>query len=65
MIADQQQLINQSENLLTEGVQEGPAATATLCWSQAEGEGLVLGLSHASARPPAAPWIRSDVGALA
>lgn len=46
VIADQQQLINQSESLLAKGVQGGPAATATLCWSQAEGEGLVLGFSQ-------------------
>lgn len=45
-IADQQQLIDHSECLLVAAAQGGPIATAMLCWSQAEGEGLVLGFSQ-------------------
>jgi lipoate---protein ligase len=46
MIADQQQLIDHSERLLAAAIQGVPVATAKLCWSQAEGEGLVLGFSQ-------------------
>jgi lipoate-protein ligase A len=46
VIADQQQIIDQSESLLAPGSEGVPAAAATLCWSQAEGEGLVLGFSQ-------------------
>ncbi len=45
-IADQQQLIDHSERQLAEAIQGGPAASARLSWSQAEGEALVLGFSQ-------------------
>jgi len=46
MIADQQQLIDHGERLLAAAAQGGPATAARLCWSQAEGEALVLGFSQ-------------------